>query len=201
MRTGKIVSFLAAIGIAGGLCHVAFAADTAKDSTTAPAAKSVRTPAQRRGGGGRGGGEPRARGIPQFGSEHHMGGGRGGVPVRHQVFHEARPLGDIRRDPHLVMFDHVGWRPVGNWNMWYRSDWGVFWRVTDWTAIRSVTCEAVNSDTGDLFPVTEVRADSWYWNTGLVNNVAARALDECVAEDGNPEACTLVDGECWNSLY
>jgi len=194
MRNGKLISILVFIGIAGSTFNIAMAAE----GTVKADAKTHREPAQR----GRGGGErePRARGIPQHGSEHHIGR-RGEVPVHHQVFHESRSLGDIRRDPHIVQFDHVGWRPVGHWDNWYRSDWAVFWRVTDWNSIRSVTCEAVNNDTSELYPVTEVRADSWFWNSNLVNNVAARALDECVSDQGSPESCTLVDGECWNSMY
>jgi hypothetical protein len=131
--------------------------------------------------------------------EHHVRPG-GGPVVHAQVYHDYRSAGEVRRDPHAVTFNHNGWHPEGHWDHWHR-DWGVFWRITDWNAIRTVTCESVNTQTGLLYPVTEVRADSWYWTSALVDNVAARSLDECAAESGNPAYCSLVQGECWNSIY
>ena len=142
--------------------------------------------------------EPRAKGVPQHGMEHHLN--VGGKVVHSPVFHENRPVAEVRRDPHVVAFNHVGWHPVGHWDHWYR-DWGVFWRISDWNVIRTVTCEAVDTRTEYLYPVSETRAENWYWNPTLVNNVAARALDECAAESGDPAACALVQGECWNSMY
>lgn len=151
-------------------------------------------------GGGHMPPEPRSHGIPQHGSFHHVSTTPHG-PIEHrQIFHEQRGLGDIRRDPHMVRFSHVGWAPRYHWDHWYR-DWGVFWRVSNWGDIRNVTCEAVDQATGALFPVTESRTEAWVWDVNTVNLVAARALDECAAETGDQANCTLVDGECWHSQY
>jgi hypothetical protein len=184
MRISKAVSLILALGI----IPVALA--------LAEGGRAQRKPA--RGGAEE---EPRARGIVQHGTEHHFTPPGGGGIVRTPVFHDPRGHGDIRRDPHVVRFDHTNWHAVGHWDRWYRADWGGYWRVTDWNAIRTVTCEAVNTQTQELFPVSETRADSWFWNTTLVNNVAGRALDECMTEGGNPDICVLVQAECWNSIY
>jgi hypothetical protein len=143
--------------------------------------------------------EPRSKGIPQHGTWHRIGTPDGRA-LRSQVFHDHRSLAEVRRDPHIVMFNHAGWHPVGHWDHWYR-DWGIFWRINDWSEIQSVTCEAVDTQTELLYPVTETRAASVAWNSLLVNNVAARALDECAAEAGQPDRCALVERECWNSIY
>lgn len=143
--------------------------------------------------------EPRYKGIPQHGMMHTVTP-KGAKPMHTQVFVDRRTHAEIRRDPHVVVFNHVGYRPAHAWNHWYR-DWGVYWRVNDWAEIRTVTCEAVNNQTEQLYPVTETRADSWVWNSTIVNDVAGRALDECAAEAGDPAACSLVERECWNSIY
>jgi len=143
--------------------------------------------------------EPRTKGVPQYGAWHNTKI-TPSKPLRTQVLLDRRSHGEIIRDPHIVRFNHMGWHPVGHWDHWYR-DWGVFWRLNDWSEIQTVTCEAVNTQTEMLFPVTEVRADSWVWSGSLVNNVASRALDECVAESGSQDSCALVERECWNSTY
>jgi hypothetical protein len=157
----------------------------------------------RGGGAARGGShfvEPRAKGVPQHGTFHNTVR-PGAKPLRTPVLMDHRSHGEIIRDPHIVRFNHVGWHPVGHWDHWYR-DWGVFWRINNWQEVQTVTCESVNTQTEMLFPVTESRGDGWYWSGDLVNNVAARALDECVAESGSPDTCSLVERECWNStLY
>jgi len=142
--------------------------------------------------------EPRNKGIQQHGSWHNVK--PAGPALRSPVMLDRRSHSEIRRDPHVVVFNHVGWRPVGHWDHWHR-DWGVFWRVSDFREIQTVTCEAVNTQTEFLYPVTETRATSWYWTPDLINNVAARALDECVADGGQPGSCALVERECWNSVY
>lgn len=145
--------------------------------------------------------EPRSKGIPQYGTLRHIKkSGAGAKFVSSPVLLDRRSHSEIVRDPHVIVFNHVGWHPVGHWDHWHR-DWGVFWRVSDWTEIQTVTCEAVNTQTEMLYPVTETRATSWVWTDDLVNNVAARSLDECAAESGNPDACALVERECWNSAY
>jgi hypothetical protein len=144
--------------------------------------------------------EPRSKGIPQYGAWHNLRKPGAAKPIRTQVLLDRRSHGEIIRDPHIVQFNHVGWHPVGHWDHWYR-DWGVFWRINDWTEIQTVTCEAVNTQTEMLYPVTETRATTWQWTGDLVNNVAARALDECSAESGDPNTCALVERECWNSIY
>jgi hypothetical protein len=143
--------------------------------------------------------EPRAKGIPQHGTWH-VNTQVGGKILRTPVLHDHRSLVEIRRDPHIVIFNHEGWHPRGHWEHWYR-DWGLFWRINNWPEVETVTCEAVDTQTEILYPVTEVRADAWTWSNALVNNVAARALDECVAESGHPDTCVLVERECWNSIY
>jgi hypothetical protein len=143
--------------------------------------------------------EPRSKGVPQHGTFHHIAP-QPGKMVRVQVLSDHRSHVEIRRDPHIVAFNHVGWHPVGHWNHWYR-DWGVFWRLNDWSAVQTVTCEAVDTQTELLYPVTETRGGYWVWSADLVNNVAARSLDECAAESGHPESCVLVERECWNSIY
>jgi hypothetical protein len=144
--------------------------------------------------------EPRTKGIAQYGTFHNAAPRPGLKVLRTPVLTDRRTHGEVRRDPHIVVFNHVGWHPVGHWDHWYR-DWGVYWRMNDWSEIQTVTCEAVDTQTEMLYPVTETRAANWAWTTDLVNNVAGRALDECVAESGHPETCALVERECWNSIY
>jgi len=133
--------------------------------------------------------------------EHHLVRQAGGPAVHTQVYHDARSIGAIRRDPNLVRFDHRGYRVVGHWDHWNR-DWGIFWRVQDWGVIRSVTCEAVDNTDGQLFPVSETRPDNgWGWDSNTVGIIADRALDECLAESGNADHCSLVQAECWHSTF
>src|SRR5271170_693467 len=101
MRIGKL--FYGVIGVAVITMGLAMAQD----------GNAKRKPA--RAGAGE---EPRAHGVFQHGTEHHTV--RGGGVVHSPVYHEPRSIGDIRRDPHLVRFDHQGWHAVGHWDHWYR---------------------------------------------------------------------------------
>ena len=101
---------------------------------------------------------------------------------RHAVIVDHRPGHVIDRDPRLRVVVR-GYHPAHDWNRFHVAHGGWFhlWGITTWDDVGTVTCEAVNESTGELFPVSQDR-DSRAWDDDTVNIALDQALDDCYAE-------------------
>jgi len=102
----------------------------------------------------------------------------------HAVVVDHRPGHVIDHDPRLRIV-HRGYRPAHDWGRFHRphGGWWHVWGITAWDTVGTVTCEAANESTGELFPVSEDR-DGTAWDDDTVNAVLDQALDDCMAEAG-----------------
>ena len=114
---------------------------------------------------------------------------------RHGLVYERRAPEAIARDPYVHRYARE-YHPVHRWNHLHpygRAGWlGVF-GIRSWDRVSTITCEAANQATGELYPVTAQRAG--VWNDPTVDNVLAQALDECAADAGANE-CVPVQPAC-----
>jgi hypothetical protein len=116
------------------------------------------------------------------------------APV-HQGHFAHRSMAVIHNDPHF----HVavrGYHASHSWGRYHLSTglWFHTWGIRSWANVGSVTCEAVNQDTGAMYPITEAR-DNNRWNNAQVNLVLDQALDACYS-DGGADACAPVTPAC-----
>ena len=113
---------------------------------------------------------------------------------RRGIIYERRPTAVIRRDPYIVRWD-VGYRPRHTWYYYHpTSGWSVTWGLRSWTPVSTVTCEAANEMTGELYPVVADRG-TLAWNDQTVDSVLDQALDAC-AFDAGPDICVPVEPAC-----
>jgi len=108
---------------------------------------------------------------------------------------DPRPAYVIRNDPRF----HVtvrGYHPRHSWGRYHlsRGRWLNTWGVSTWADVSSVTCEAINQDTGQMYPVSMDR-DEIGWSGNAVNAVLDQALDDCYA-DGGGAACAPAQPAC-----
>ncbi len=108
---------------------------------------------------------------------------------------DPRPQYVIRNDPHFSFYVH-GYRPHHAWRRYHltRGGWLGTWGVASWRDVGTITCEAVNQDTGQMYPVSADR-DDFGWSAGGVNLMLDQALDSCYA-DGGGAACTPMTPAC-----
>lgn len=118
----------------------------------------------------------------------------------HAVIVDHRPGHVIDRDPHLRIAGR-GYHPLHNWDHFHRGNggWWLAWGITSWDAVGTVSCEAANESTGELYPVSEDR-DANGWDDGTVNVVLDQALDDCMAEAGTAQ-CVAATPSCTFQNY
>jgi len=122
---------------------------------------------------------------------------KSGRDERHAVIVDHRPGHIIDRDPHLRVIRR-GYRPLHDWDHWHLAagGWWSAWGITSWEPVGTVTCEAANEATGELYPVSQDR-DNLAWDDATINAVLDQALDDCMRDaGGNPcvpttPACTF----------
>ncbi len=100
----------------------------------------------------------------------------------HTVVVDRRPTHVVDRDPHIRVVVR-GYHPQHDWGRFHRAhgEWWSLWGITAWDTVGTVTCEATNETTGELFPVSEDR-DAKGWDDDSVNTILDQALDDCYAE-------------------
>jgi hypothetical protein len=125
---------------------------------------------------------------------------RTGKDENHAVIVEHRPGHVIDRDPHLRIARR-GYHPVHVWEHFHpaRGGWFRLWGINSWDAVGTVTCEAANEATGELYPVSEDR-DPNGWDDGTVNAALDQALDDCQQEAGGA-SCVPVTPSCTFQNY
>jgi hypothetical protein len=113
----------------------------------------------------------------------------------HVVVFDHRPAHVIDRDPHLRVVAR-GYRPAHDWVRFHRphGDWFRLWGIAAWDTVGTVTCEAVNEQTGGLYPVSEDR-DARGWDDDSINSILDAALDDCYAEAGGAQ-CSPATPSC-----
>lgn len=133
--------------------------------------------------------------------------GNTGQDESHRVVVDHRPAPVISHDAHVrVMVRHADWHPVHNWDHFhpvilggYRYAWWGIWGIESWDTVGTVTCQASNENTGELYPVTMER-DAAGWDDASVNNILDQALDDCMAEatvpDGGVNPCIAATPAC-----
>ena len=109
---------------------------------------------------------------------------KSGKDEYHPIIIEHRPPHVVDRDPHLRVARR-GYRAAHDWGHFHvaRGGWWRFWGIGAWDAVGTVTCEAANEATGELYPVSQDR-DANGWDDDTVNAILDQALDDCVAEAG-----------------
>ena len=102
----------------------------------------------------------------------------------HVVVVDHRPAHVIDHDSRLRVIVR-GYHPAHDWMRFHRArgGWWHVWGITAWDSVGTVTCEAVNETTGEMFPVSEDR-DARGWDDDTVNTVLDQALDDCNADAG-----------------
>ena len=135
-------------------------------------------------------------------------------PAHEVIIHDARTNKD---EHHAVVVDHRpvhvidhdrrlrvavrGYHPAHDWVRFHRGPgvWFKNWGITAWDEVGTVTCEATNETTGELYPVSEDR-DARGWDDGTVNTVLDQALDDCYSE-ANGAQCGPVTPACSFQAY
>jgi hypothetical protein len=118
----------------------------------------------------------------------------------HPVIVDRRPIHVIDHDPRLRVVRR-GYHPVHNWEHFQVAEtgWWRVWGISSWNEVGTVTCEAANEQTGELFPVSEDR-DQRAWDDGTVNAILDQALDDCAAEAGE-SLCVPATPSCSFQRY
>jgi hypothetical protein len=113
----------------------------------------------------------------------------------HAVVVDHRPGHVIDHDPRIRIV-HRGYKPVRNWDHFHyaKGGWWHAWGISNWDNVGTVTCEAANEATGELYPVSQDR-DATAWDDGTVNTVLDQALDDCMSEAGTAQ-CTPATPSC-----
>lgn len=119
---------------------------------------------------------------------------------RHTTIVEHRPVHVIDRDPRLRVVVR-GYHSPRDWGRFHRAHgaWWTLWGIKAWDEVGTVTCEAANETTGELYPVSEDR-DERGWDDDTVNSVLDQALDDCYA-DANGALCGPVSPACSFQAY
>ena len=111
--------------------------------------------------------------------------GRTGRDEAHAVVIDHRPGHIIDRDPHLRVMRR-GYHSPRDWERFHRAagGWWLLWGITAWERVGTVTCEAANEATGELYPVS-VDRDRVGWDDATINEILDQALDDCASEAGD----------------
>ena len=125
---------------------------------------------------------------------------KSGKDEHHAVIVEHRPAHVIDRDPRLRVV-HRGYHPTRDWGHFHvaHGGWWRFWGIAPWDAVGTVTCEAANEVTGELYPVSQDR-DANGWDDDTVNVILDQALDDCMAEAGTAP-CAPTTPSCTFQSY
>jgi hypothetical protein len=118
----------------------------------------------------------------------------------HRIVVDHRPSHVVARDNHVRVIVR-GYHPKHEWSRFHyaRGGWWKNWGITAWDEVGTVTCEAANEATGELFPVSEDR-DARGWDDDTVNAVLDQALDDCMAE-ANGATCGPATPACSFQAY
>ena len=129
------------------------------------------------------------------GYEHHGSRPAFARDPRDHRFHEYRDHDAIRNDPHFR---------IGAWNYRARHGWGRYhmsggawlrtFGIRSYWGITEMTCEAVNQDTGQTYPVSAERG-AYGFGKNIANVLLDQSLDNCYA-DGGGAACAPVAPPC-----
>jgi hypothetical protein len=113
----------------------------------------------------------------------------------HAVVIDHRPAHVIDHDPRVRVVAR-GYHSKANWVRFHRphGGWWHAWGITAWDTVGTVSCEAVNESTGELFPVSQDR-DATAWDDDSVNAILDAALDDCMAE-ANGAVCGPATPSC-----
>ncbi|HUJ57735.1 MAG TPA: hypothetical protein VLX92_04570 [Kofleriaceae bacterium] len=123
-----------------------------------------------------------------------------GHDEHHAVIVDHRPPHVRDRDPRLRVVVR-GYHPAHDWGRFHRlhGGWWHMWGITAWDTVGTVTCEAANETTGEIYPVSEDR-DARGWDDDTVNAILDQALDDCEAEAGGA-VCGPVATPCTFQPY
>ncbi len=169
------------------------------------ASNTSRYPASERGGGG--GGEraapaPRAHAAPDPARDRPVVD-HNGHPVVDNNNHEVhapvqqdpRPANDIRNHPTVRTVNYHDVRVTGHWNAYYPAHgWFTAWGESpsfSWNRVSSVTCEAVNVASNEIYPTSGLSSGGWVWSDSTVDTLLGEALDDC---DTDPNGARDVSG-------
>jgi hypothetical protein len=118
----------------------------------------------------------------------------------HDVIVDHRPPQVIDRDPRLRVVVR-GYHSSRDWTRFHRprGGWWKLWGIAAWDTVGTVTCEAANEISGELFPVSMDR-DARGWDDDSVNAILDQALDDCMTEsDGG--GCIAATPPCTFQPY
>jgi len=119
---------------------------------------------------------------------------------RHAVVIDHRPAHVIDRDPHLRVIAR-GYRSPRHWDHFHLGSggWWRIWGITAWGGVGTVSCEAADEATGELFPVSADR-DAIGWDDASIDAVLDQALDDCAAVAA-PGLCVPATPACTFQRY
>jgi hypothetical protein len=119
---------------------------------------------------------------------------------KHVVVIDHRPAHVIDHDPRIRIVRR-GYRSAHHWEHFHpvTGGWFRLWGITAWDTVGTVTCEAANETSGEMYPVSEDR-DGTVWDDGTVNAVLDQALDDCMAEAGTAQ-CAAASPACTFPRY
>jgi hypothetical protein len=125
---------------------------------------------------------------------------------------DRRPPVEMSHDPHVrVVVRNGNFHPIPEWNRYhpvmrgtYTNAWWGVWGIQSWQTVGTVTCEASNASTGELYPVTMDRDGNW--DDTSIDNLLDQALADCSEEadvpDGAVNPCIPATPACsyenWN---
>ncbi len=129
----------------------------------------------------------------QHGGVQHRAYWQTGHLSHHSVVYDHRGPYAISHD-RFVRPWYRGYRARYNWAHFYpRVGWPALWGIDTFSVVSGVTCEAANSVTGALYPVSASGVGAW--NNVTVDSVLGQALDECAANAG-PGVCVPAQPAC-----
>ncbi len=112
---------------------------------------------------------------------------------RHAIVYERREPQVIERDRFNHRW-HRGFHARHDWNEYHpTAGWLGLLGIQTFSVVSSVTCEAANTQTGELFPVTARGQRDW--TDRQVDSVLDQALDEC-AQSAGPDVCVPAQPPC-----
>jgi hypothetical protein len=136
-----------------------------------------------------------------------------GEPPRSVV--DNRPPSVISRDPHARVMVRASFHPIPAYARFHpvirpgiEFAWWGTWGIDSWDTVGTVTCEATNASTGELYPVTAER-DRNGWDDVSINDLLDQAMDDCsneaAATDNGVDPCIPATPSCsfdsWDGRY
>lgn len=121
----------------------------------------------------------------EYNRDHDQGRYRGVIERghdRHAIVYERRAPDVIVHDRYARQWHH-GFRARHNWREYHPAGgWLGLMGIETFSVVSSVTCEAANEQTGELYPVTAQGTRDW--SDAQVNSVLDQALEQCAAAAG-----------------